>query len=93
MSDLKPFRSQINAIAKKHGAKNLRVFGSVARGEGNSESDLDLLISLEPGYTLLNAGGFLMDLQELLGTKVDVVTEGGLHRLIKDEILQEAVEL
>lgn len=93
IADLRKIKPAINEIAERYGVERIRCFGSVSRGSAEERSDIDLLISLRPGYTLLNAGGFLMDMQDLLGVKVDIVTEGGLHHLIKDKILQEAVEI
>ncbi|MBI3994967.1 MAG: nucleotidyltransferase family protein [Nitrospirae bacterium] len=81
---LKFKREEILRIAAKHGARNVRIFGSVARGQAGAQSDLDVLVDLEPGHSLLDLGGFLMDLQELLGCKVDVVTEKGLRDRIRD---------
>ncbi len=86
-------REEILRIASKRGAKNIRVFGSVARGEADSESDIDLLVDLEPGRSLFDLGGLLMDLQDLLDHKVDVVTERGLRERIRERVLREAVPL
>jgi len=86
-------RTEIKRIARKHGARNLRVFGSVARGEDTDSSDLDLLIDVAPKHSPFFPGGLVMDLQELLGIHVDVVTENGLHSLIKQEVLKEARKL
>ena len=86
-------REDILRIAAGHGATSVRVFGSVARGEADAESDIDFLVELEEGRSLFDLGGLLMDLQELLGRKVDVATEGGLHWYIKDRILREAQAL
>jgi len=69
----------------------VRVFGSVARGDADEESDVDFLVTLEPGRSLLDLGGLLMELSELLGREVDVVTEEGLRERIRDRILREAV--
>ena len=90
---LKVKREEILRIAAKHGARNVRIFGSVARGQAGAQSDLDVLVDLDPGHSLLDLGGFLMDLQELLGCKVDVVTEKGLRERIRDRVLREAVPL
>ena len=90
---LHSLRPEIMRIAKKHGARNLRVFGSVARGEDTESSDLDLLIDVAPKHSPFFPGGLVMDLEELLGVQVDVVTENGLHRLIKQEVLKEARKL
>jgi predicted nucleotidyltransferase len=84
------YRSAILDLAKKRGAQNVRVFGSVARGEAGSESDIDFLVDLEPGRSLLDLGGLLMDLQALLGHRVDIVTENALHWYIRDQVLKEA---
>ena len=86
-------RENILRIATKRGASNVRVFGSVARGEADSKSDIDLLVDLEPGRSLFDLGGLLMDLQELLGHKVDVVTERGLRERIRERVLKEAIPL
>jgi predicted nucleotidyltransferase len=86
-------REDILRIASKRGASNVRVFGSVARGEADSESDIDLLVDLEPGRSLFDLGGLLMDLQDLLDHKVDVVTERGLRERIRERVLKEAIPL
>ena len=86
-------RTQVLVIAAKHGAYNVRVFGSVARHEADSASDIDLLVDMEPERSLLDLGGLLMDLQELLGCPVDVVTEKGLRGRIRERVLKEATAL
>lgn len=86
-------REEIIAIAAKHGAYNVRIFGSVARREADSASDLDLLVEMEPERSLFDLGGLLMDLQELLGCRVDVVTERGLRGRIRERVLKEAMAL
>jgi predicted nucleotidyltransferase len=90
---LKDKREAILQIAAKHGARNVRVFGSVARGEADEQSDIDFLVDMEPGRSLLDLGGLLVDLQDLLGQNVDVVTERGLKPRIRDRVLHEAVAL
>ena len=90
---LKGRREEILCAAARHGARNLRVFGSVARGEAGPGSDLDLLVDVEPGRSLLDLGGLLMELQELLGCRVDVVTEAGLRERLRERVLREAVPL
>jgi predicted nucleotidyltransferase len=90
---LKEKRREILLLAVRHGATNVRVFGSVARGEADAASDLDVLVDLEPGRSLLDLGGLLMDLQQLLGREVDVVTVRGLRPRIRERVLQEAVPL
>jgi uncharacterized protein len=86
-------RGAILEIAARHGAYNVRLFSSVARGEADDASDVDILVELEPNRSLLDLGGFLADMQDLLGGKVDVVTEKGLKTRIRNRVLQEAVPL
>ncbi len=90
---LREMREEILQIAAKHGARTVRIFGSVARGEEDETSDLDLLVEMEEGRSLLDLGGLLMELQDLLGCRVDVVTEKGLRERIRDRVLKEAVAL
>ncbi len=90
---LKEEREEILRIAAKHGARNVRVFGSVARGEADERSDVDFLVEMEPGRNLLDMGGLLMDLRELLGREVDVATERGLKPRIRARALKEATPL
>jgi hypothetical protein len=87
---LKDRREDILRIAAQHGAYNVRVFGSVARGEARPDSDVDLLVEMEAGRSLLDLGGLLMDLQALLDREVDVVTDKGLRDRIRTRVLQEA---
>jgi predicted nucleotidyltransferase len=84
-------RDAILEIAARHGVRNVRVFGSVARGEAGPESDIDFLVDMEPGRSLLDLGAFLMDLRDLLGCNVDVVTEAGLRARIRPRVLSEAI--
>jgi len=86
-------RQAIREIARRHGATAIRVFGSFARGEARPDSDVDLLVKLEKGRSLADLGGILMDLQDLLGRDVDVAEEGGLHPLLRERILSEAIPL
>jgi uncharacterized protein len=86
-------KKEILKIAAKHGARNVRIFGSVARGEAGADSDVDFLVDMEPGRTLLDMGGLLMELRDLLGREVDVVTEQGLKPRIRDRVLKEAERL
>lgn len=88
--DLEAKREEILKVARRYGAYNLRVFGSWARGEAKETSDLDLLVDLEPGRSLLDLAGLKVELEEVLGRKVDVLTEGALHPLLRRRILEEA---
>ena len=86
-------REEILRLAERRRAHSVRVFGSVARGEANETSDLDLLVSWEPGRSLMDHAGLVQDLQELLGVKVDIGTEKSLHWSVRDKILREATPL
>ena len=90
---IKNRRSEILALAERHGIRNVRVFGSMARGDANDASDVDLLVSLAPGRSGLALGGLLMDVQDLLQRRVEVVTEGGLHPALRKRVLKEAQPL
>jgi predicted nucleotidyltransferase len=83
-------RDEILSLAHRRGARNVRVFGSVARNEAREDSDIDFLIDLDPDRSLLDVGGLAMDLSLLLGRSVDVVTEAGLRERIRSRVLQEA---
>ena len=87
---LKTRRKDILAIAARNGAVNIRIFGSVARGENQPDSDIDFLVNLENGRSLLDLARLLRELQTLLGVNVDVVTEAGLRSRIKEQVLREA---
>lgn len=76
---LHQYRADILSIAAQHGARNIRVFGSVLCGEETTDSDVDFLVAFEPGRTLFDLGGLLADLEDLLGRRADVVTEKGIH--------------
>jgi predicted nucleotidyltransferase len=86
-------RGEILALAARHGARNVRVFGSIARGDARPDSDVDFLVDLEPGRSLFDLGRLLIDLQSLLGVDVDLVTEKGLRPRIRAQVLREAVPL
>ena len=90
---LKEKREQVLSIARQHGARQVRVFGSVARGDAGPSSDIDFLVEMEPGRSLLDLGGLVAELQQLLGRSVDVVTEPGLKSRIRARVLEEAIPL
>jgi predicted nucleotidyltransferase len=90
---LKERRQEILRIAARHGAHNVRVFGSVARGEAGPDSDVDLLVEVGSERTPFFPGGLIADLEELLGKKVQIVTQEGLHWYIRERVLEEAVPL
>ena len=90
---LKVKREEILRIAAQHGARNVRIFGSVARGEAKLGSDVDVLVDLEPGRSLLEHAALMLELEELLRCKVDVATERGLRARVRDRVLREAVPL
>ena len=91
--DILERRDAILAIAARYGASDVRIFGSVARGDARDGSDLDLLVRFEAGRSLLDHGGLLMDLRDMLGIPVDVVSEGALHGRLGEIVRREAVPL
>ena len=88
---LKSHRADILRIAAKYGARNIRVFGSVARGEADEQSDVDFLVEMNPGGSLMRRAGLIVELEDLLGRNVDVATERALKPRIRDRVLREAV--
>jgi predicted nucleotidyltransferase len=90
---LREKQQDILDLAARHGATNVRIFGSVARGEYSNEGDIDFLVDMEPERSLFDLGGLLMDLQDLLGCKIDIGTTKLLKRAIRDDVLKEAVPL
>ncbi len=86
-------RAELLALARRRGVTGIRVFGSMSRGDGTDRSDVDLLVTLAPGTSALALGGLLLDAQELLGRRVDVVTEASLHPALRDSVLAGAVPL
>jgi predicted nucleotidyltransferase len=86
-------KAKILALAARHGARNVRVFGSVARGDARPDSDVDLLVEFEPGTGLLRHAALIRELEQLLGCKVDVVSQNGVKARIRARVLQEAVPL
>lgn len=89
--DITDRRREILEIASRHGASDVRLFGSVARGDVHKASDIDLLVRFEPGRSLLDHGALIDELEELLGVKVDVISEGGLRGRLRDRVLSEIV--
>jgi predicted nucleotidyltransferase len=86
-------REDVLRVAARHGARSVRVFGSAARGEAEPSSDVDFLVELEEGRSLLDLVGLRQDLEELLERPVDVVEPEGLHWYIRDKVLREAIPL
>jgi predicted nucleotidyltransferase len=86
-------REDILRTASQYGAYNVRIFGSLARGDADEQSDLDLLVDMEAGRSLFDLGGLLTDLEDLLGCSVDIVTEKGLRNRIRNRVLREAILL
>ena len=86
-------REEILQIAAQYGASNVRIFGSVARGEARSDSDVDFLVELEPGRSLLDRIALIQALEDLLARKVDVATVKGLRQVWRDRILKESIPL
>ncbi len=87
---VKDKRNEILSIATRNGAYNVRLFGSVVRGEATEKSDVDFLVDMQPGRSLLDVAGLWIDLEKLLGCKVDIVTTKGLKKSIKEDVLSEA---
>jgi uncharacterized protein len=90
---LRARRQQILSYAADHGARNVRVFGSTARGESGRTSDVDLLVEMEPGRSLIDLVGLWQDLEDLLGTRVDVLSDGGVSPHLRKRIYAEAIQL
>lgn len=86
-------REEVLALAARYGASNVRIFGSVARGTADTDSDIDFLVDMEKGRSLLDLGGLLMELQKLFGRDVDVITVAGLRSRIRASVLDRAVKL
>lgn len=93
LRELRQRREEILRLASRHGARNVRVFGSTLHGRTTRESDVDLLVDLEEGRNLLDLGGLQMDLQDLLDRPVDLKTEASLREDIRERVTEEAVEL
>lgn len=86
-------RAELRALARLRGITEVRVFGSMSRGDASEDSDVDLLVTLKPGTSALALGGLVADAQQLLGRRVDVVTEAGLHPALRHRVLADAVPL
>ncbi len=86
-------KAEIIEAAARNGANDIRVFGSIARGDAHDESDIDFLVEFEKGRSALDEVGLIEELEQLLGRKVHVVTPGALHRVIRDKVLAEAMPL
>lgn len=86
-------REAILASAARHGVTSIKVFGSVTRGDARDDRDVDFLVEVGPRHSAFFPGGLVADLQDILGRRVDVVEPEGLHRLVKDRILREAVQV
>ena len=93
LTDLQALRERILAIAARHGASDVRVFGSVARGDGGPHSDVDVLVTLARGRTLLDLGGLQFELESLLGRRVDVLTDDGISGELAVRVRREARQL
>jgi uncharacterized protein len=93
LRSLAHLREAILDAATRHGVRNVRVFGSVARGDDRSDSDIDFLVDVDAGRTLLDVIALEQDLQALLGRRVEVLTEGGLSPYLQERILAEATSL
>ena len=90
---LDQMRPEVLKAAERHGARNVRLFGSVARGEDGPDSDLDLLVELDKGRSLLDHAALVIELESILGCRVDVATEQGLRPRVRERVLAEAVPL
>lgn len=93
ISELRRRREEILAIAARHGARNVRVFGSIARGDSGPDSDIDFVVEFEPDRSLLDHGGLIMDLQDALGCKVDVVSLHGLRDRMRTRVDAESIAI
>lgn len=93
LETLRQRREEILTIARRYGAREIRIFGSVARNEAGPDSDIDLVVEFEPGTSLLDHGGLIMDLQDALGCKVDVISARGMQDRLRSRVEAEAVAL
>lgn len=86
-------RAELLALARRRGVTGVRVFGSMSRGDSSDNSDVDLLVTLSPGTSGLALGGLLLDAQQLLGRRVDIVTEASLHPALRERVVASAIPL
>lgn len=86
-------RAELLELSRRHGVTDVRVFGSMSRGDASDQSDVDLLVTLSPGTSGLALGGLLLDAQQLLGRRVDVVTEASLHPALRERVVAGAIPL
>lgn len=93
LDTVRTYRDAIMDAAARYGVRNIRVFGSLVRGQADDQSDIDLLIELEPGRSLIDRIAFMQEVEQLLGCPVDVVNERALHRLVRDRVMREVVPL
>jgi uncharacterized protein len=93
LGTLQSRRDEILRLAERYRTRDVRVFGSVARGDATATSDVDLLVTTEPGCSLFDLGGLLEDLQQLLGCRVDLVTDDGLKPRLRNQVLREAIRV
>jgi predicted nucleotidyltransferase len=93
LEEIRRQRAAILRLAEEHKVHNVRLFGSVARGDADGASDVDFLVDAGEGCSLFDLGGLLMALQDLLGREVDVVTAGGLRERLRERVLREAVPI
>lgn len=92
-TQIKDRREEILDIASKYGIGNIRVFGSVARGNQTSDSDIDLLVTLDQDRSLLDRIGFMQEMESMFNVKVDVVNEKAVHKLIRETVLNEVIKI
>jgi hypothetical protein len=93
LNDIKNQKDRLSDLGEKHGIRNIRVFGSYAHGKADESSDLDLLVTMDEGRSLLDRIGFMHDVEDLLHIKVDVVNEKALHQTIRESVIKEGVSL
>ena len=91
--DIRKRRDEIIAVARRYGASDVRIFGSVARGDATDNSDVDFIVRFDPDRSLFDHGGLIVELEELLRVKVDVISEGGMRDRFRDHIMKEIVPL